>query len=151
GTGVLCILTDDSDIAQEKEVNVYALNFPWRNIAPQSSGNHVVWERAVAYFAKDRVRAFLKHQIDQNRLLGEAVIFAVEENGPMNLVSYRPQEGKPDVRPPIREEDLAVAKPEVNPKPEPSLSKPVAPDAKQASKRDKSVDNSAEQGARKDT
>src|SRR5437773_762715 len=150
GTELLSILSSDSDIAQEKEVNGYGLNFSWRNIAPQSSGSHVVLERAVAYFAKDRVRAFLKHEIDQNRLLGEAVIFAVEENGPMNLVSYRPQEGKPDVRPPIREENLAVAKPEVNPKPEPSLSKPVAPEVKQSSKSDKTVDNSAEQGARKD-
>ncbi len=150
GTELLSILSSDSDIAQEKEVNGYGLNFSWRNIVPQSSSSHVVLERAVAYFAKDRVRAFLKHEIDQNRLLGEAVIFAVEENGPMNLVSYRPQEGKPDVRPPIREENLAVAKPEVNPKPEPSLSKPVAPEVKQSSKSDKTVDNSAEQGARKD-
>src|SRR5438093_2042663 len=150
GTELLSILSSDSDIAQEKEVNGYGLNFSWRNVAPQSSGSHVVLERAVAYFAKDRVRAFLKHEIDQNRLLGEAVIFAVEENGPMNLVSYRPQEGKPDVRPPIREENLAVAKPEVNPKPEASLSKPVAPEVKQSSKSDKTVDNSAEQGARKD-
>src|SRR5438067_1335185 len=150
GTELLSILSSDSDIAQEKEVNGYGLNFSWRNVAPQSSGSHVVLERAVAYFAKDRVRAFLKHEIDQNRLLGEAVIFAVEENGSMNLVSYRPQEGKPDVRPPIREENLAVAKPEVNPKPEPSLSKPVAPEVKQSSKSDKTVDNSAEQGARKD-
>ena len=150
GTELLSILSSDSDIAQEKEVNGYGLNFSWRNIAPQSSSSHVVLERAVAYFAKDRVRAFLKHEIDQNRLLGEAVIFAVEENGPMNLVSYRPQEGKPDVRPPIREENLTIAKPEVNPKPEPSLSKPVAPEVKQSSKSDKTVDNSAEQGARKD-
>src|SRR5207302_4290007 len=82
GTELLSILSSDSDIAQEKEVNGYGLNFSWRNIAPQSSGSHVVLERAVAYFAKDRVRAFLKHEIDQNRLLGEAVIFAVEENGP---------------------------------------------------------------------
>src|SRR5947209_18034944 len=127
-------------MTQEKQIKGYGLNFSWINIAPKSSSSHVVLERAVAYFAKDRVRAFLKHEIDQNRLLGEAVIFAVEENGPMNLVSYRPQEGKPDVRPPIREEDLAVAKPEGNPKPEPYLSKPVATEVKHASNSEESVD-----------
>jgi hypothetical protein len=37
------------------------------------------------------------------------VIFAVEEDGPLNLVSYRPKEALPDFRPAIREDNLADA------------------------------------------
>jgi DedD protein len=125
GTELLAILSSDSQIYQEKEVSGYGLNLSWRNITPDPSGPRVAMERAVVYFPKDKVRGFLRHEIDQNKFLGEAVIFAIEENGPMNLLSYRPQELKPDFRPEIREENLAVAKADAKPEPKRSPSKPI--------------------------
>ena len=64
-------------------------------------------ERAIVYFSKERVRNFIRQEINQNDLLADAVIFAVEEDGPLNLVSYRPKEALPDFRPAIREDNLA--------------------------------------------
>jgi cell division protein FtsN len=64
-------------------------------------------ERAILYFPKEQVRTFLAQGLDQNALLGGSVIFAVEEDGPLKLVSYRPQNTTPDVRPIIQEDNLA--------------------------------------------
>jgi hypothetical protein len=148
GTDLLSILASDSDIAQEKEVSGYGLNFAWRNIAQEASGSRVVLERAVVYFPKDKARAFLRHEIDHNKFLAEGIIFAVEEDGPMNLVSYRPQVVKPDFRPPIREENLAVGKLEADPGA--SLSKAPIAEAEKSSQSEKTADKSAEQAGLKE-
>jgi hypothetical protein len=108
GTELLSILAGDPDILQEKEVSGYGLNLTWRSIVPDSNGTRVTLERAVIYFAKEKVRGFLHQELDQNKFLADAIIFTAEENGPMNLVSYRQQDPRPDTRLPIHEESLAV-------------------------------------------
>jgi len=108
GSELLSILTSDSDIYQEKEMSGYGLNLSWRNLVPDSNGPRISLERAILYFPKARARGLLRGDLTQNALLSEAVIFAVIEDGPMKLVSYRPQELKPDSRSPIQEESLAA-------------------------------------------
>jgi cell division protein FtsN len=95
-------------------------------------------ERVVTYVSKDRVREFLKREIDQDKLLKEAVIFAVEEDGPMNLISFRPQEIIQDFRLPIREESLAVSKVGTQSVPQVSSSQS---DIDQSSEVGKGIDN----------
>jgi len=107
GIELLSILASDADIYQEKDVGGYGLNLSWRKIVREPSGPRVSLERAVAYFSKQKVRAFLQQEVSQNDLLEVAVIFAVEEDGPMRLVTYRPVEPKPDFRAPIQEQTLA--------------------------------------------
>jgi hypothetical protein len=107
GSELLTILSGDVDIYREKEVAGYGLDFSWRTIVSEASGPRVVVERAVAYFPKEEVRAFLKNEVVENNFLHDAVIFAAEADGPMNLLSYRQQERKPDFRPPIQEQILA--------------------------------------------
>lgn len=107
GRELLAILAGDPAIFQDKDVAGYGLNLTWRTVSPGSPGRRVILERAVSYFSKERVGEFLKGRASENLLLAGAVIFAVEENGPMSLVSYRPQEIKPDSRPPIKEENIA--------------------------------------------
>jgi hypothetical protein len=106
GTELLSILTSDSDIYQEREVDGYGLNLSWRNLVPETAGTRISLERTILYFPKVRARSFLRGELNQNSFLGEAVIFAVVDDGPMKLVSYRPQESKPDLRRPIQEEPL---------------------------------------------
>ena len=65
-------------------------------------------ERAIIYFTKERVRNFIRRELSANELLSDAVIFAVEDDGPLNLVSFRPQESQRDFRPAIREDNLAA-------------------------------------------
>src|SRR5882724_5731707 len=117
GAELLSILSSDSDIAQEKEVNGYGLNLSWRNLVPDAAGPRISLERSTLYFPKVKVRSFLRGDLSQNTFLGEAVIFAVVDDGPMKLVSYRPQELKPDSRGAIQEEPLIAgripAKPEL--------------------------------------
>lgn len=118
GTELLAMLSGDSDIYQEKEVSGYGLHFSWRNVASGPAGSRVALERATAYFPKEKVQGFVRREVSENDLLAEAVIFVVEEDGPANLVSYRPQQPQPDFRAPIQEETLAAAKlgePEVKP------------------------------------
>ena len=107
GTALLSILASDSEIYQESEVNGYGLNLSWRKVIRETETPRVAMERAVAYFPKQKVREFLRQELAQNDFLKAAVIFTVEEDGPMNLVSYRPPEPKPDFRPPIQEETLS--------------------------------------------
>ena len=107
GMELVSILVSDSEIFQEKEVRGYGVNFTWRNVLADAAGNRVTMERAIIYFPKERVRGFLRQEIDQNAFLRDAVIFTVEEDGPLNLVSFRPQQLKPDIRAPIREDNLA--------------------------------------------
>ena len=110
GAELLSILASDSDIYQEKEVNGYGLNLSWRNLVSDTAGPRVSLERTTLYFPKARVRSFLRGELSQNTLLREAVIFAVIDDGPMKLVSYRPQELKPDSRRPIEEEPLIAGR-----------------------------------------
>ena len=110
GSELLGILSSDVDIFREPEVAGYGLNLSWRTITSEASGPSVTLERAVAYFPKAEVQRFLKKEVAENGFLRDAVIFAAEADGPMNLVSYRPQERKPDFRPPIQEEILAVGR-----------------------------------------
>ena len=125
GSELLSILASDSDIYQEKEVSGYGLNLSWRNLVPDSTGPRVSLERAILYFPKAKARGFLRGDLTQNALLSEAVIFAVVEDGPMKLVSYRPQELKPDSRSPIQEESLAAGR--VPAKPDLRYQKSVSP------------------------
>jgi DedD protein len=106
GVEVLGILSGDSDIYQDKELSGYGLNLAWRNILAEPAGNRVTIARAIIYLPKDRVRNFIRHELNQNDLLGNAVIFSVEEDGPLTLVSYQPRETRPDLRPAIREDNL---------------------------------------------
>jgi DedD protein len=89
GRELLEILAGDPGIERETEVSGYALNFSWRNVGSKEGASGVFLERAVVYFPKEKIRAFLRQQINQNDLLGDATIFAAEQDGPMNLVSYQ--------------------------------------------------------------
>lgn len=109
GTELLSILSSDAQIFQEKELSGYGLSFTWRNTVPGPNGSRVTLDRAIIYFPKEKVNRYLKQEVAQNNLLGDAVIFAVEEEGPAKLVSYSPQVLKPDFRPPVQEETLGVA------------------------------------------
>jgi DedD protein len=109
GFEILGILSGDSDIYQDRELTGYGLNLAWRNILAEPGGNRVTMARAIIYFPKDRVRNFVRQELNQNDLLGNAVIFSVEEDGPLTLVSYQPQETRPDFRPAIREDNLTSA------------------------------------------
>jgi DedD protein len=91
GRELLEILAGDPGIERETEISGYGLNFSWRNVGAKEGASGVFLERAVVYFPKEKVRAFLRQQINPNDLLGGATIFAAEQDGPMNLVSYRAQ------------------------------------------------------------
>jgi cell division protein FtsN len=141
GMELLSVLSSDLEISQEKELSGYGLNFSWRNIATESPGARVALQRVVTYMSKDNVREFLKREIDQDKLLKEAVIFAVEEDGPMSLISFRPQEIIQDFRLPIREESLAVSKVGTQPVPQVSSSQSLVTDVNQSSKLGKGIEN----------
>lgn len=106
GAELLGILASDADIYRDKEMSGYGVNLAWRNLAANPAGNRVILARAIVYFPKERVQRFLRNEINQNELLAEAVIFAVDEDGPLNLVSYKPQPLRAELRPTIREDDL---------------------------------------------
>ena len=106
GLDLLTILSGESDIYQDKELTGYGINIAWRNVLAAPAGNRVTLERAIVYLNKEKARSYLKREITQNDLLADATIFTVEEDGPLNLVSYRPPEVRPEFRPAIREDDL---------------------------------------------
>jgi DedD protein len=124
GRELLSILISDGDIYQEKEVQGYGLNLSWRNLISDTAGPKISLERAVLYFSKARARSFLRGDLTQSALLGEAVMFAAVDDGPMKLVSYLPRELKPDWRAPIQEEILGAGR--VAARPEAPLQKPIA-------------------------
>ncbi len=101
GKELLMILFNDTDMYNEKELSGYGLNFTWRTVGDQP-GN----ERVIVYFSKEKVKAFVKEDLSLNSLLADAVIFAVEQEGQANLVSFRAPEPTPDVRAPIHEQVL---------------------------------------------
>jgi hypothetical protein len=128
GQELLGILAGDTQIYQDKELSGYGLNFTWRTMV----GDRATMARAIIYFPKEKVSSFLRRDLAQNDLLGDAVIFAVEENGPLNLVSYQPRDNKPDFRPAIREDNLAAGTAEAKPLTPPSSSAAAKPANNQA-------------------
>lgn len=110
GRELLGILAGDLAIDKELEVRGYGLNFSWRNVGSKEGASGVFLERTVVYFPKEKVRAFLRQQIKQNDLLGDATIFAAEQDGPMNLVSYRAPGTTSTAR--STTEQAAIAEPE---------------------------------------
>ena len=117
GPELLTILTGENDIYQDNELTGYGLNLAWRNIIAEPAGNRVTLERAIVYLAKEKTRNFLRREINQNDLLADATIFAVEEDGPLNLVSYRAPEVHQEFRPAIREDDILSAPAAAKPSP----------------------------------
>jgi cell division protein FtsN len=115
GMELLSILVSDADIYQEKEVNGYGLNLSWRNFLSDAAGPKISLERAVLYFSKAKARSFLRGDLTQSALLGEAIMFAELDDGPMKLVSYRPRQLKPDSRAPIQEEVLRAGRAAAHP------------------------------------
>jgi cell division protein FtsN len=111
GYDLLSILAGDGEIYEDKELAGYGLNLTWRNVISDSPANRVTLARAIIYFHKERVANFLRRKVSGNELLGDAVIFAMEDDGPLNLVSYQPREIKPDFRPAIREDNLVAGTP----------------------------------------
>ena len=109
GLDLLTIVSGDNDIYQDKELTGYGLNLSWRNVIADPTGNRVSLERAIVYVSKESTRSYLRRDIDQNGLLADATIFAVEEDGPLNLISYRAPEVLQEYRPGIREDDIAPA------------------------------------------
>ena len=132
GAELLSILASDSDIYEEKQVNGYGLNLSWRNLVPDTAGARISLERSTLYFPKTRVRSFLRGDLSQNVFLSEAVIFAVVDDGPMKLVSYRPQELKPDSRRPIQEEPLIAGRIPAKPEEQSEKAASLAPVAKRS-------------------
>jgi SPOR domain len=132
GAELLSILASDSDIYEEKQVNGYGLNLSWRNLVPDTAGARISLERSTLYFPKARVRSFLRGDLSQNVFLSEAVIFAVVDDGPMKLASYRPQELKSDSRRPIQEEPLITGRIPAKPEEQSEKAAPLAPVAKRS-------------------
>jgi len=120
GTELLGILASDAEIYRDQEMSGYGVNLAWRNVASNPAGNRVTLARAIVYLPKERVLRFLRKEINQNELLSEAVIFAVDEDGPLSLVSYRPQTLRAELRPTIREDDLTGSPAPAAKAPEPS-------------------------------
>ena len=114
GRELLVILAGDPEIYNDRELSGYGLNFTWRSLASRMNT-----ERAIVYFPKEKVRAFLKEEIGENTLLADAVIFVSEQEGQANLMSFRALEPAPDVRAPIQEQVLApgIAKEKPNDNP----------------------------------
>jgi len=108
GFDLLRILSGDGELYQDGELTGYGLNLAWRNVIADPAGNRVMLARAIIYLPKDRVRNYLRNEMKQNELLADAVIFGEEEDRPLTLVSYRPQDTQPDVRPAIREDNLTA-------------------------------------------
>lgn len=128
GVELLAILSGDNDIYQDKELTGYGLNLSWRNVITDPAGNRVTLERAIVYLAKEKTRSFLRREIKQNDLLGEATIFAVEEDGPLNLISYRAPEVRQEYRSAIREDDISPASAATTPARPPITVKTESPD-----------------------
>lgn len=107
GLELLGILGGDKEIYQDKELSGYGLNLAWRDVAGEGPTSRVALSRAIIYLQKDRVLDFLRDKLNANKLLANAVIFTVEDDGPLQLVSYQPHQTKPDYRPAIQEDNLA--------------------------------------------
>ena len=121
GRDLLELLASDVEIYNDRELSGYGLNFTWRIL-----GSRMSTERAIVYFHKEKVRAFLRQDIGENTLLAEAVIFVIEPEGQANLLSFRAKTPAPDVRAPIQEQVLLPAPTKVKPDQNPVVAqKPV--------------------------
>lgn len=109
GAELLAIIAGDGQIFQDNALRGYGLNFTWRTVAAEGGTSGVSVARSIIYFQKEKVADFLRQGLGENELLRDAVIFATEDNGPLELVSYRARETKPDFRPAIREDNLPPA------------------------------------------
>jgi hypothetical protein len=118
GRELLIILTSDLEIYNDRELSGYGLNFTWR-----AMGSRMSTERAIVYFPKDKVKAYLRQDIGENTLLAEAIIFVIEPEGQASLLSFRPQEPAPDVRAPIQEQVLSPAPTKARPDVKPVLAR----------------------------
>ena len=136
GMELLAIIAGDSQIFQEKELRGYGLNLTWRTVISEAPTNRVSLARAIIYFHKEKVANFLRQGLDQNELLRDAVIFALDDNGPLELVSYQPKEIQPDFRPAIREANLEAAPA--------AKSAPLAPSGEKQREATKKVEAKAE-------
>jgi hypothetical protein len=101
GRELLVILASDLEIYNDREMSGYGLNFTWRTRDSRPNT-----ERAIVYFAKEKVRAYLRQDINDNTLLSEAVIFVMGREGQANLMSFHAPEPTPDIRAPIKEQVL---------------------------------------------
>lgn len=110
GRELLDILADDKAIYADRELSGYGLNLAWRNVVADGPTARVNPAHAVIYFHKERVLDFLSQKISASDLLADAVIFAVDDNGPLQLVSYQVHERRADYRPPIREDNLTTGR-----------------------------------------
>jgi len=128
GVELLTILSGDNEIYQDKELSGYGLNLAWRNVITEPAGNRVSLERAIVYLSKEKTRSFLRKEINQNELLAAATIFAVEEDGPLNLISYRAPEAPPEYRSAIREDDITPASAAAKPAQPPIPAKTAPPE-----------------------
>ena len=116
GRELLLILASDLEIYNDRELSGYGLNFTWRTM-----GSRMRTERAIVYFPKEKVKAFLRQDIGENTLLAEATIFVIEPEGQANLLSFRARELTPDVRAPIQEQVLSPGPTKAKPDGKPVL------------------------------
>lgn len=88
GSELLSVLAGDDDILDELDVAGYGLNFSWRTRPDVSSSSSVVIERAVIYNLKRKVHEFVTLQIDQEELLKNSIIFAIQGEGQARQIRY---------------------------------------------------------------
>ena len=86
GFALLSVLAGDEDILDETDIAGYGLNFSWRTKPDASSGSNTVIERAVIYNLKGDVHRFVTLQINQEELLKNSVIFAIQGTGPAKRI-----------------------------------------------------------------
>lgn len=133
GKELLILLAHDRDLYNDSDLSGYGLNFTSRTLGPEPGS-----ERVIIYFRKEKVKAFLNQELDQNSLLADAVIFAMEQEGLANLVSFRAPEPSPDVRAPIHEQVLLPELPKPKLGVKPLLTNPEANTAQHGDRRSKS-------------
>jgi hypothetical protein len=102
GWDLLSILSSDLELATDKEIAGYGLNFSWRNLARTPSGPRLTVEGAVIYIPKERAYRFVNRLIDQEKLLSSSVCFARQGDQPARLVRPAPLSPQPAVQSPTQ-------------------------------------------------
>ncbi len=95
GSALLNILSNDSEIYNDKRVAGFGLNFSWRSTL--ASG--ISLDRVVVYLTKDEVRKFLNEQTNEQEILTGSVIFSMQGGGAGRRVHYSLAETKPEIHP----------------------------------------------------